>query len=46
VDTLRKENLAAIVAHFAPSSHIPADWHQLGKSDLYAYLLGPGQSPG
>ncbi len=36
---LRAHHIAAIVAYFAPSGHVPPGWHQLGTSDVYAYLL-------
>jgi 4-amino-4-deoxy-L-arabinose transferase-like glycosyltransferase len=36
---LRAHRIAAIVAYFEPSGYVPQGWHQLGTSDLYAYLL-------
>lgn len=39
VDVLRARNIAAIVAHFAPSACIPQGWRQLGNTNFYAYPL-------
>jgi len=38
-DALRAKQIAAVVAVFAPSAHIPVGWQQLGNSDFYAYPL-------
>jgi hypothetical protein len=39
IAALRAHHIAAIVAYFEPSGHVPQGWHQLGTSDAYAYLL-------
>jgi 4-amino-4-deoxy-L-arabinose transferase-like glycosyltransferase len=44
LNALRVRNIAAIVAAFRPSSHIPEGWRQLGTSDFYAYPLSPSSS--
>ncbi len=38
---LRQHGIAAVVAIFAPSAHIPEGWRQLGRSDFYVYPLEP-----
>jgi 4-amino-4-deoxy-L-arabinose transferase-like glycosyltransferase len=39
LNALRARNIAAIVATFQPSAHIPDGWQQLGASNFYAYVL-------
>jgi hypothetical protein len=39
VADLQQLGIAAIVANFAPSAHIPAGWQQLSGSNFYAYLI-------
>ncbi|HXC94216.1 MAG TPA: hypothetical protein VNU92_00885 [Edaphobacter sp.] len=39
IAALRARNIAAIVGYFQPSGNIPAGWHQLGTSDVFAYPL-------
>ena len=39
IAALRARNITAIVGYFEPSGNIPAGWHQLGTSDVYAYPL-------
>ena len=36
---LRARNIAAVVAVFAPETHLPEGWQKLGSSDFYAYPL-------
>ncbi len=40
VGALRARNIAAIVGVFAPSSHAPEGWQQLGTSNFFAYRIG------
>lgn len=44
LNALRARNIAAIVAVFQPSAHIPDGWQQLGASNFYAYVLMPAVS--
>ena len=36
LEVLRRQNIGAIVAVFAPSSHVPDGWQELGSSHFYA----------
>jgi hypothetical protein len=39
VTALQQRSIAAIVANFAPSAHIPEGWQQLDGSNFYAYRI-------
>ena len=39
IEALRAQNIAAVVAVFGPSAHIPEGWQQLGDTHLYAYPI-------
>ena len=36
LEVLRRQNIRAVVAVFAPSSHVPDGWQELGSSHFYA----------
>lgn len=39
IDLLRAQGMHAIVAAFAPETHMPDGWQQLGTTDFYVYII-------